>query len=130
MRQESIKLKTKLNIYVSPLDEEMMFAWLDKIPCVLGCKGIGVDLYINLRDFDLDDNCLRELIGVFFRYELDLFELKQFETEKNRNWFRNVNAYWYPYVFEGKSSIRLTGGEHRIWWDEIVGKTKDQSKNR
>jgi hypothetical protein len=126
--QANQQLVTELNIFVSQLDEDMMFSWLDKIPRVLGYKGKGIELFIDLKAGEIDDESLRELIGVFFRYELDLFQLKQFETESNRHWFRDPESFWYSKVFECETSTRLTGGEHRKAWDEIVGRIKAQHK--
>lgn len=124
MNEQNQQLITLLNVYVSQLDEEMFFNWLDKIPCVLRYKGKGVELFIEIKEGEIEDECLRELIGLFFRYELDLFQLKKFENKNNSQWFKNPNSYWYSKVFEGETSLRLTGGEHRKWWDKIVSRIK------
>ena len=126
MSRQNQQLVTTLNIYVSQLDEAMMFQWLDKIPCVLGYKGKSVELFIDIKDSEIDDESLRELIGLFFRYELDLFELQQFENESNKHWFKDPESFWYSRVFGGETSHRLTGGKQREWWDKLVGRVKNK----
>jgi hypothetical protein len=52
-----------------------------------------------LKDDPIDDNSLRELIALHFRYKIYMKRLAAFETDENRKWFRNSRAYWYSRVF-------------------------------
>jgi hypothetical protein len=97
------QLVTKGSVYGSKLDEDMMFCWLDKIPSVVRYKGRGVELVIDLKEGEIEEKSLRELIGLFFRYELDLSQLQQLESTENGHWFRNPGAYWYSKVFKGEA---------------------------
>jgi hypothetical protein len=124
MKVDGRQLLTTLSTYGSKLDEDIMFSWLDKIPCVMGYKGIGVDLYIELKEGEIDDESLRELISLFFRYQLDLFQLRKFETKRNKKWFNNAKAYWHPYVFKDKTPVPLFGIDDVKWWGEIKARIK------
>jgi uncharacterized protein YecE (DUF72 family) len=88
--------------YYSKYDEDQFFGWLEKIPCVAGCRGEKVDLFIDLHDGEVDDKSLRELLALFNRYNVDMSQLAIFESSSNRQWFREPRAYWYTKVFECK----------------------------
>jgi hypothetical protein len=68
--------------FLSPLDEEMFFEWMDR----LGCKGEYIDkdrkLSIRLAEEPNQDH-LWMLISFFTRYNIDLRQLKRFETPEN-----------------------------------------------
>jgi hypothetical protein len=88
--------------YYSEYDEDQFFGWLEKIPCVAGSHGKGVDLFVDLNDGKVDDESLRELLALFNRYNVDMSQLAIFESSSNRQWFREPRAYWYAKVFEDK----------------------------
>ncbi len=85
--------------YLSPLDEEMFFEWMDR----LGCEGEYVEegrkLAIRLSEV-LNQDHLWMLISFFHRYNIDLRQLTRFETPENSEWLRNPNHYWYAGMFE------------------------------
>jgi hypothetical protein len=87
--------------YYSTNDEMSFFYWLEKIPCIAGYHGEGIDLLIDLND-TVDDESLRELIALFFRYNIDLSQLAVLATESNGAWFKNPQAYWYESVFSSR----------------------------
>jgi hypothetical protein len=128
MSKKGSQLVTIGTTYGSQIDENMMFSWLDKIPCVSGYKGKGVELYIDLKE--MDEDSLRELISLFFRYQLDLSQFKQFETSRNRKWFNNPEAYWYPYVFEDKTPTPLFGSQDKKRWDAFKNRIKSREENK
>jgi len=85
-------------MFYSQLDEEMFFDALKKISAVKKIEGIGSDLLLSVPS-RLSDKALRELLGLFFRYEIDMRQLASFVTEKNRPWFRGPETYWFKKVF-------------------------------
>lgn len=87
--------KTKFH---SQLDEEMFFAGLKKISSVKKVEGRGWDLYLTVSSRP-SNKTLRELLGLFFRYKVDMRQLAQFLTKQNRGWFRSPDAYWFKGVF-------------------------------
>jgi hypothetical protein len=84
-------------VYFSRKDEAAFFAWLKSIPGVVRVEGVGRRLVVTLRSARLSDSALRELIALHSRYRLPMRSLAQFETPKNRKWFRS--PYWYRKVF-------------------------------
>jgi len=70
--------------FYSAHDEAAFFEWLERLPCVERYVGRGVDLAICLRPAAVDDECLRELIALFQRYDIqDAHQLASFETNAN-----------------------------------------------
>lgn len=84
--------------YYSPGDEQAFFAWLRRMPCVGEPRGVGIDLHIPLRQRPTDGE-LRELIGLFFRYKIDMRQLAALATDENRSWFARPDSYWRRKVF-------------------------------
>lgn len=83
----------------SSLDEASFFNWLNAIEGVAKISGRGADLHIKLRSKRLPDRSLRELIAIHCRYGLPMKSLGIYETEKNRDWFRDPGAYWFRSIF-------------------------------
>jgi hypothetical protein len=86
-------------VYLSRKDEAVFFAWLKSIPGVVRVEGVGRRLVVTLKSTQLSDAALRELIALHSRYRLPMRSLAQFETSKNRRWFRSAQTYWYRKVF-------------------------------
>ena len=85
--------------FYSHLDEEMFFTALKKISAVRNIEGRNRSgLCVSLQSRP-SDKALRELLGLFFRFDLDMRELAQFLTEENRPWFHAPEKYWFKKVF-------------------------------
>ena len=91
-------LKCHKTEFYSPLDEEIFFDALQRISAVQKIAGSGVDLFVTVTSRP-SDKALRELLGLFHRYQVDLRQLARFATKKNRKWFRAPDAYWSKAVF-------------------------------
>lgn len=87
----------KISFY-SQLDEELFFTGLKKISAVKKIEGKGPDLFVSVPS-RLSDKTLRELLGLFFRFNVDMNQLAQFLTPKNRSWFRKPKTFWFESVF-------------------------------
>lgn len=94
-------LKCHKTAFYSQLDEEMFFAGLRRISGVKDIKGEGFDLLFSVP-LRVSGKSLRELLGLFFRYKIDMRQLSQFATEKNRAWFESSEAFWFSKVFKNK----------------------------
>jgi hypothetical protein len=91
--------------YYSQLDETAFFKWLESIAGVTKVVGTPDGLMVSLRSARLSEPALRDLIALHFRYNLPMHLLAQFETAKNRSWFRAPHMYWHDRVF-GKAAAR------------------------
>ena len=99
-----IKLVCKSVKYCSLVDEEYFFAWLDKIPSIEKCNGVGYEFYIYFKSSKIPDDDLRELIALFYRYKVDMKQLQVFLNAYNKEWFfGKPKGYWHRRVFGIKS---------------------------
>ena len=80
-------------------DEDAFFWWIKRIPCIQSFEGAGDELYLDLVDKPLNDKDLNDLIGLFYRYKIDMKQLAQFVTPKNKVWFYDKKAFWHKQVF-------------------------------
>jgi hypothetical protein len=85
--------------YYSSGDERAFFEWLRSIACIKDTKGIGRELIISLARTPSDDE-LRELIGLFYRYNIDMHQLAAFVSDANQIWLRKADSYWFERMFE------------------------------
>ncbi|MEC3910058.1 hypothetical protein U5A82_06085 [Sphingobium sp. CR2-8] len=80
-------------------DERAYFEWLERIPCVASVKGEGSrGLVVKLKRRPGNDD-LRQFLALAYRYKLDMKKFAKFETETNREWFRDRRMFWYKHVF-------------------------------
>jgi hypothetical protein len=89
--------------YYSPGDERAFFEWAERISCVKKIEGCGEVLRLHVASRRIAARCLRELIGLFERYGVEMSQLAQFESPANRAWFRAPAAYWHDAVFGAAS---------------------------
>jgi hypothetical protein len=87
----------KIRFY-SHLDEAMFFDALKRMSAVRKIEGRGSDLDLSVPS-RLSEKALRDLLGLFFRYRVDMRHLAPFLTEKNRPWFHSPETYWFKKVF-------------------------------
>lgn len=97
--------------YYSDNDEAAFFEWLDKIKCVDGYSGKGGTLFIKIDAGKIDkDYSLRELLALFYRYDIDMSQLAIFDDrkKKKRQWFsNNPQAYWFKKVFPARYHVYM-----------------------
>ena len=91
-------LKCHNTMFYSQLDEVIFFDALKKISAIMKIEGRGPDLFLSVPS-RLSDNTLRQVLGLFFRYDVDMRQLAPFLTEKNRSWFHDREKYWFKKVF-------------------------------
>lgn len=71
--------------YCSPGDEDAFFTWLQSIPCVKKVRGQLRELHVTLASKPTADE-MREFVGLFRRYRIDMTVLEHFRTAKNAKW--------------------------------------------
>ncbi|MCO7187659.1 MULTISPECIES: hypothetical protein [unclassified Pseudoalteromonas] len=97
-----MKLEAKSVKFLSPADEQSFFDRLNALSCVNDVFGQGFSIIIE-TDKSLDDEELREIIALFYRYNVNMKQLKGFLSKGNRVWFKhNQQSYWYKKVFESR----------------------------
>lgn len=98
---ENIKLTCKAVKYYSMLDEAAFFEWIEKIPSIIKYDGIHDELYLYLKNKDIPSHDLRELLGLFRRYKIDLSQLRIFLSEQNEEWLAGKpQGFWHKKVLE------------------------------
>lgn len=81
-------------------DEDAFFWWIKRIGCIKSFEAAGDELYLDLVDRELTDEDLDDLIGLLYRYKVDMQQLARFLTPQNKSWFLdNKKAYWRRRVF-------------------------------
>lgn len=100
MEDSEIVLRADRVEYFSQFDEAAFFEWLDKIKCISRYDGEGSVLYIYITKSLVDDYCLRDLLAIFNRYNIDMKQLIVFMTKKNKVWFSKPTMYWFDRVFK------------------------------
>jgi len=93
-------LTCKKVLYYSLKDEDAFFEWIKKIKGIKNFEGAKDELYLDLVDEPLTDQDLEDLIGLFYRYNIDMKQLARFLTPENKSWFYdNKKAFWHKRVF-------------------------------
>jgi len=78
---------TPLKFY-SATDEELFCQWLEAIDCIEEFKGVGDELHLHILFNPITDADLKELVGLFKRYNFDQTQLEVFMTESNKDLFK------------------------------------------
>ncbi|WNE40698.1 MAG: hypothetical protein mread185_000155 [Mycoplasmataceae bacterium] len=95
-----IGLICKKVIFHSQLDDDMFFEWIKRIRCISEIKGKGDELYLYVEKDKVNEKYLREILALFYRYNIDMKQLQVFLNEKNKPWFfDNKEAFWNKKVF-------------------------------
>lgn len=97
---KEIKLICKSVWFYSQLDEKYFFEWLQNIKAITRYDGIGDELYLYCKSSVISDQALRDILGLFYRYKVDMKQLAVFLNSKNKEWFfGNPKGYWHKRVF-------------------------------
>lgn len=79
----------------SQLDEKHLFHWASEIAGFLRWEQ---DTLV-MRSSRVSEVALRDLLALFWRYQIPMQQLAQFENERNTSWFRAPHVYWHRRVF-------------------------------
>ena len=95
-----VKLVCKRVRFYSAFDEDVFFEWLKKISCASTVKGFGEELYIAIDKSKFTEMNLREILALFYRYNIDMKQLEVFLNDDNKSWFfDNKEAFWHRKIF-------------------------------
>lgn len=87
--------------FYSELDEDIFFLGISKIDLITNVVGRGGDLKFSVDREKMTDQSIRDLLGLFFRYNMEMRPLSELRTISNSHWFyENKNSYWHARVFE------------------------------
>lgn len=86
--------------FLSASDEAAFFHWLKRLKDFASARGEGDTIVIEVTQDQLDDDQLRELIALFFRYRIDMRQLSTFENSANKTWLRAKRAYWHQAMYD------------------------------
>lgn len=82
------------------MDQQLFFTWINRTLCIDSFTAASDELYLHLVAEQLSDEDLQELIGIFYRYKIDMKQLSRFVTEQNKHWFsEDKKAFWHRRVF-------------------------------
>jgi len=65
------------------LDESIFFEWIKKIDCIEKYEGAGDELYLDLYPKKINYENMKNLIALFYRYNIDMKQLAQLVNDKN-----------------------------------------------
>lgn len=95
-------LTCKSVMFYSQTDEALFFKWIDSIPSIVDSDGRLDELYLYLNSYDIPGKDLWELLALFYRYNVDMTQLKHFLNKDNREWFyEGPKGFWFDAVFGG-----------------------------
>lgn len=83
------KLRCHCVWFYSPADEACFFQFIKQIKAVRRMEGSGEDLFLHVKT-PVSEKSLRDLIGLFRRYQIDLSELNQLKNKKNAEIFGSI----------------------------------------
>lgn len=95
-----IELKAVNVEYCSDGDEAAFFEWIKKIPSIKDFRGSGNSLSIMVDEESIDEYDLRELIALFYRYDVPMKQLAIFDREEFSIWLHIETAFWHGSMFE------------------------------
>lgn len=89
--------------YCSALDEEVFFFWLNKIEEV-SWRAIHDTILISIGSEEISDHSFRELLALFYRYEIQSNQLVKLVNKTNKSWVLNENSFWFESLTSKSSS--------------------------
>jgi len=85
--------------FYSQGDESAFFSFARGIKGVRKIRGVSDEIHLHVSA-RISEASLRDLLGLFRRYKIAMQQLSQFETVRNREWFRDEQQFWYQQIFD------------------------------
>lgn len=79
----------------SQLDEKHLFQWAAEIACFVRWEQ---DTLV-VKSRRISEESLRDLLALFWRYNIPMKQLAQFRNTANEAWFAAPIMYWHKKVF-------------------------------
>jgi hypothetical protein len=81
-------------------DKNTFFEWIERIPSIIHFEGARDELYLDLCSTVISDEDLKDIIGLFYRYNIDMKQLQILLNDENKAWFQdNKKAFWHKRIF-------------------------------
>jgi hypothetical protein len=98
---KNLKLVCKKVKFYFEKDEAAFFEWIEKIKCINHTSAAGDELYLHIKEKEIADDNLRDLIGLFCRYKIDMKQLQIFLNESNKEWFYGrPKGFWHKRIWD------------------------------
>lgn len=94
-----MKLTIDLTTFYSDGDERRFFHGLRENPAISGFRGVAQQLEITIVQSRLNHAALRDLIALFWRYQIPLSPLSKIANIRRFEWLNNDKWYWYKSMF-------------------------------
>ncbi len=85
----------------SQLDEKHLFYWAAEITCFVRWEQ---DILV-VKSSRISEEALRDLLALFWRYNIPMKQLAQFRNTANEDWFAAPIMYWHKMVFASQLSL-------------------------
>ena len=99
-KKSIVTLRARSVRFLSRHDEAAFFHWLRAIEEFASVRGDGDAIVIDVEKDKIGADALRELIALFHRYDIEMRQLRAFETRSNKSWLANERAYWHGVMYE------------------------------
>lgn len=96
------KLICKRVGFYSENDELCFFEWISRIKAIKKYEGVNDEIHLHIPRNKISNANLRDLTALFYRYKIDMEQLKQFLNDSNREWYAHEEAYWHKDIFRTK----------------------------
>ena len=93
------KIICKNVVFYSVNDEVSFFEWVSRINGIKKWEGVVDEVRLHFPKKNVSDQCLRDLTALLYRYNIEMSQLQQFITDKNRDWYSAPKMYWHKKVF-------------------------------
>jgi len=80
-------------------DEDCFYECIYKLKSIINMEGAGPEMYLDFASKKIPDDELKALIGLFYRYKVDMKQLQMFVNKSNEKWVKDKKGYWYRRMF-------------------------------
>ena len=95
-----MKIKIDLVTFYSRGDERRLFQGLGDISAITDVTGVGRGLALKIDVRKLNDEMLRELIALLWRYGISLRPISVLCEKKKFVWISEDKFYWHKNMFD------------------------------
>jgi len=81
-------------------DERRLFQALGEIFAIREVRGVGCTLLLDIDEESINNEEMRELIGLLFRYDISLTPLRIFSKMEKFTWLYDPVKFWHKSMFQ------------------------------
>jgi hypothetical protein len=93
-------VKIALGSFYSKGDERRLFMGFKEIAAIRSVQGVGRDLLLDIEVARLNQDAMRELLALLWRYGIPIAPLRSFAERKKFSWLNDSQGYWYSAMFK------------------------------